>query len=232
MTTKRWRQSRSFTLIELLVVVAIIAILAALLLPALSKAQAKALQASCIGNMKQLGLGWTMYTQEYSGMHARISPHAGATATPDTWWQEYLMPYVMKTDMFICPAAAWLDTLVNMSTGCHGLCGKYGGYMGTCAVWWDNAKVYRYRFPAKTVTIGELHQAGCNRRGSGSCWWGRSNDVNTARHNLGTNSVFVDGHVKWFKEKDDAKCWIKYTWEGNMGFNGCYTGINYGGFAP
>jgi prepilin-type N-terminal cleavage/methylation domain-containing protein/prepilin-type processing-associated H-X9-DG protein len=78
-------KNRGFTLIELLVVIAIIAILAAMLLPALSKAKARAQTIHCISNMKQLTLAWIMYNQDNADSVIPNWILVGGESPPESW---------------------------------------------------------------------------------------------------------------------------------------------------
>jgi len=111
---------RGFTLIELLVVIAIIAILAAILFPVFAQAREKARQTSCTSNLKQIGLAFRMYIQDYDERTPACNPKGtGAFLAGDThgkqgsagqsfayngWISNALIPYVKNQAIYQCPS--------------------------------------------------------------------------------------------------------------------------------
>jgi len=83
-----------FTLIELLVVIAIIAILAAILFPVFAQAREKARAITCVSNEKQLGLGITMYLQDYDETFPMNQYYDGPGQTDQHCWTDMIYPYI------------------------------------------------------------------------------------------------------------------------------------------
>ena len=113
-THSLFKRKRAFTLIEMMVVIAIIGILSALLIPAISVAKQKARSVKCISNLRQLSLGFTMYTDDHaqqlpplnSGGPFKdpVTPH-----NPTNWWYRiiseagYIPSVTNKNGIWRCP---------------------------------------------------------------------------------------------------------------------------------
>lgn len=183
------RPSKAFTLIELLVVIAIIAILAAILFPVFAKAREKARQTSCASNLKQIGLAFMQYCQDYdekfpSGTY-NIERHpssglpASVSGQPSTagwyfedWgadgysgynlysWMDRIFPYVKSVRVFECPDSPGRGGgWAGVPVPDYGYSGNISGGIGGFTGNFATANLGSIKRPAEICLVGDWGSA-------------------------------------------------------------------------
>jgi len=223
------QKKSAFTLIELLVVIAIISILAAILFPVFARARENARRASCMSNLKQIGLGIMQYTQDYDE-HLPSSYLTGPTGTtpfiyPDGSphqigsWRFAIFPYVKSVQVFNCPSAdssfEWKGGY-TISTAAYAYnytaravtnpgisMGSTSGGASLAAIADTSGTIFITEGTSAITYFSTLHfPTQANLTSSGACvdpTYYNTSLCLRARHMDTMDTLFVDGHVKAMK---------------------------------
>ena len=233
------RHLKAFTLIELLVVVAIIAILAAMLLPALNRARKEAQKAACMQNLKNIGLAVQMYISDNDDwvIWKATCRNSQVQTSWDIYWYEMLTPYTEGTGVFHCPAEVreWQRRACGM-TFARGDTYSCDYYLNEHTI--RQRSSYAFRFPDETVMCWDSRFVNNNRNdvnavpyninmrttgynsaghptGNGGGVLARlminESTGNIGVHNWGVNALFCDGHVQWLAPTKAKRDWYVPT---------------------